>query len=261
MGDRAPVELHHVIDGPEDGPPLVLSGSLGSTVEMWQPQVKALAEEHQVIRVDHRGHGGSPVPPGPYTIADLAGDVLALLDRLGLSRVDYAGLSMGGMIGMYLASEAPERIGRLALCATSAGFPDPTPWAERIEAVATGGTESIAESTVARWFTPRWAEAHPETVAWARRMVADTSDIGYLGCAQAIHDWRHAGRLGAITATTLVVGGVRDPSTPVDPHTNTVVAGIPDARLVLLDTAHLLTVERAEEATALLVEHFTVTSG
>jgi 3-oxoadipate enol-lactonase len=249
------VDLHHVDEGPRDAPALVLSGSLGSTLEMWRPQVAPLTERFRVIRVDHRGHGGSPVPPGPYRIADLAGDVLALLDRLGLDRVAWCGLSMGGMVGMYLASTSPERISTLTLCCTSACFPDTTVWEERIAAVSAGGTAPLAEGVVSRWFTPGWGAAHPDVVAEAQAMVARTPDEGYLACCQALEVWDHRDQLGAIAAPTLVIAGSADPSTPVEPHARTIVAGIRGARLEVLDAAHLATIEAADEATRLIAEH------
>lgn len=248
----APVALHHVTDGPADGPVLVLAGSLGSTLDMWQPQVGPLGERFRLLRLDHRGHGGSPVPPGPYRMADLAGDVVALLDQLGLDRVAWCGLSLGGMVGMYLASEHPERISSLTLCCTTAYFPDKTPWQDRIAAVTDAGTASIADAVVARWFTPDWAAAHPDVVADTTRMVTDTSDAGYLACCQAIEVWDHRARLPAITAPTLVIGGSADPSTPVEPHAKTLVTGIPHARMEVLHAAHLATIERAAEATPLI---------
>ena len=250
-----PVALHHVTEGPADGPVLVLAGSLGSTLDMWRPQVGPLSERFRLLRLDHRGHGGSPVPPGPYRMADLAGDVVALLDRLELDRVAWCGLSLGGMVGMYLASEYPQRISSLTLCCTSAYFPDKTPWRDRIAAVTDGGTAPIADSVVARWFTPDWAGAHPEVVAETRRMVSDTSDAGYLACCQAIEVWDHRDRLPAITAPTLVIGGAEDPSTPVEPHARTIAEGIPLARLEVLPAAHLATIERAAEATPLIAAH------
>lgn len=252
------VALHHVDEGPRDAPVLVLAGSLGSTLDMWRPQVGPLTERFRLIRVDHRGHGGSPVPPGPYRMADLAGDVLALLDRLGLDRVAWCGLSLGGMVGMHLASEAPERLTSLTLCCTSAHFPDPSAWAARIEAVTAAGTASIAEAVVARWFTPGWAAAHPRAVLEAQAMVAGTSDAGYAACCRAIEEWDHRERLGAVRAPTLVIAGAADPATPVDPHARTIVDGVPGARMVVLDGAHLSTVERADEATALIAQHAAV---
>ncbi|OLT17641.1 3-oxoadipate enol-lactonase [Pseudonocardia sp. CNS-139] len=251
----APVALHHVDEGPRDAPVLVLCGSLGSTLEMWRPQVAPLTERFRVIRVDHRGHGGSPVPPGPYRMADLAGDVLALLDGLGLDRVAWCGLSLGGMVGMYLGSEAPARLTSLTLCCTSAHFPDRGVWTDRIAAVEAGGTAPIADAVVSRWFTPGFAAAHPEVVAEAAAMVADTPDPGYLGCCEALAAWDHRDRLPAVDVPTLVIAGAADPSTPVEPHSRTLADGIPCARLEILDAAHLATIERAEEATALIAAH------
>jgi 3-oxoadipate enol-lactonase len=255
------VALHAVTDGPADAPVLVLAGSLGSTVDMWRPQLPALIERFRVVRVDLRGHGCSPAPEGPYQVADLAGDVLALLDRLGLDRVDWCGLSLGAMVGMHLASEAPERIGRLALCCTSAHFPDPTPWHDRIAGVEAGGTTSIAASVVGRWFSPGWAAAHRDVVADSEAMVAATTDVGYAACCAALAVWDHRDRLPAITAPTLVVAGADDLATPVDPHARTIAAGIPGARLEVVPGAHLANIESAAAVNALLVEHLTATGG
>lgn len=257
MGDRSPVGLHYVEDGNPEGEPIVLIGSLGSTLDMWRPQLPVLTWR-RVIRVDHRGHGGSPVPAGPYTISELAGDVVALLDKLGLAEVDYVGLSMGGMVGMFIATEWPERINRLALLATSAGYPDKAPWLARIEAVSTGGTEAIAAGVIANWLTPDYAAAHPDTAAWLRDMIENTPDAGYLASCQALRDWDHARRLGDITAPTLMICGTADPSTPEDPHGATIAAGVPGVRFERVEAAHLLSIERADEVNALLSEHFSL---
>lgn len=251
----APVALHAVTDGPADAPVLVLSGSLGSTVDMWRPQLPALTERFRVVRIDLRGHGGSPAPDGPYKVGELAGDVLALLDDLGLDRVDWCGLSLGAMVGMHLASEAPERIGRLALCCTSAHFPDPTSWHDRIAAVAAGGTASVAAPVVARWFSPGWAAEHPDVVAESEAMVAGTSDAGYAGCCAALTVWDHRDRLPAISAPTLVIAGADDLATPAEPHARTIVDGIPGARLEVVPGGHLATIESADAVDRLLVEH------
>ncbi|MGI5126540.1 3-oxoadipate enol-lactonase [Pseudonocardia sp. CA-107938] len=249
------VELHHVVDGPEGAPVLVLAGSLGSTLEMWRPQVAALAGAFRIVRLDHRGHGGSPAPPGPYRMADLAEDVLALLDRLELPAVAWCGLSLGGMVGMYLGSTAPERLTSLTLCCTTAHFPDPQPWADRIAAVAAGGTEPIADAVVARWFTPDWAAAHPDQVAECRAMIADTDDAGYLACCQAIEVWDHRDQLRSVAVPTLVIGGAEDLATPVEPHARTLADGIPGARLEVVPGAHLATIESAERTSTLIAAH------
>lgn len=249
------VDLHYVEDGPRDARPLILAGSLGSTLEIWRPNVEALAKELRVVRFDHRGHGRSPVPEPPYRMADLAGDALALLDRLGLERVNWCGLSLGGMVGMFLASEHPDRIERLILCCTSAHFPDRKSWDDRIAAVRSGGTAQIAEQVVSRWFTPDWAATHPDVVAETRNAVAETPDAGYLGCCQAIAEWDHRDRLASITAPTLIIGGRSDPSTPIEPHSRTLAESIPGAKFEILDAAHAVTVERADEVNALILEH------
>lgn len=252
------VELFHVDEGPRGAPVLVLAGSLGSTVEMWRPQVAALSGSFRIVRLDHRGHGGSPVPPGPYRMADLAGDVLALLDRLGLERVAWCGLSLGGMVGMYLGSEAPERLTSLTLCCTTAHFLDPAPWVDRIAAVSAGGTAPIAEAVVSRWFTPDWAAAHPDAVAECRAMVAETPDASYLACCQAIEAWDHRDRLGAVAVPTLVIGGSDDLSTPVEPHSRTLVDGIPGARLEVVAAGHLATIEQPALTSTLIGAHAAV---
>jgi 3-oxoadipate enol-lactonase len=186
---------------------------------------------------------------------ELADDVLALLDRLELHRVHWCGLSLGAMVGMYLASEAPERIDRLALCCTSAHFPDPSVWQERIISVDAQGTAGIATAVVARWFTPGWAAEHPDAVAEAEAMVASISDEGYSGCCAALAVWDHRDRLPAITAPTLVLAGADDPATPVEPHATTIAAGVPGSRLEVVPGGHLATIESADAVNALLREH------
>jgi 3-oxoadipate enol-lactonase len=253
------MKLHYADDGPSDAPVLMFAGSLGATLAMWEPQL-TLAGRFRVIRIDHRGHGGSPVPPGPYAMPDLAADVLALLDDLGLARVAFCGLSLGGMVGMYLGSEHPERLTSLTLCCTTAHFADRGPWDERIAAVEAGGTAGIADAVVSRWFTPAWAAAHPDVVAALRNQIAGTPDAGYVGCCRAIAAWDHRARLPAVAVPTLVIGGADDPSTPVDPHAHTLADNIPGARLEILPGAHLATIECAEQASGLISGHAAITS-
>ncbi len=253
------MRLHYADDGPRDAPVLMFAGSLGATLAMWEPQL-SLAGPFRVIRIDHRGHGGSPVPPGPYAVPDLAADVLELLDKLRLARVAFCGLSLGGMVGMYLGSEHPDRLTSLTLCATTAHFPDRGPWEERIAAVEAVGTAGIADTVISRWFTPAWAAAHADVVAALRNQIAGTSDTGYLGCCRAVADWDHRERLAAVAVPTLVIAGADDLSTPVDPHARTLVDGIPGARLEVLPGAHLVTIESAEHATRLISGNAEVTT-
>ena len=175
------VELHHRIQGPEDAPVLVLANSLGTTLEMWDAQAPALGEKYRLVRYDHRGHGGSPVPPGPYAMDDLGRDVLALMDLLGVERFSFCGLSVGGMVGMWLGSEAPERIERLVLCCTAARFDPSGAWDERARAVRAGGVGAVADAVLRRWFTPAFSEEHPEVLDWAGGMLREAPAEGYAG--------------------------------------------------------------------------------
>ncbi|MDI5980361.1 3-oxoadipate enol-lactonase [Amycolatopsis magusensis] len=245
------VQVHHVIDGPADGVPVVLSGSLGSTLAMWEPQVAPLTEAgYRVIRYDHRGHGRSPVPEGPYELADLGVDVLALLDELGVEKAHFAGLSLGGMTGMWLGAHAPERLSSLVLCCTSAKLGPPEMWADRIRAVRESGTESLASAVVGRWVTPAF---DPERRAELERMVASTPDEGYAGCCAAIEVMDLTGELAGITVPTLVISATEDPSTP-PPHGKAIAEAIPGARYAeVRGAAHLGNVERPDEFSELIL--------
>lgn len=248
------MRLHHVLAGPSEAPALVLSSSLGTTHEMWEPQLAELAKRWRVVAYDHRGHGGSPAPPGPYSVPELAADVLELLDALGLERVSFCGLSLGGAIGMQLATSAPERIDRLVLACTSARFLDAAAWRERAALVRAEGTEAIADATMTRWFTSDFAHARPEVVARFRALVAATPDEGYAACCEALAGWDFRDDLGGIGAETLVVAGDRDPATPPE-HARLIAERVPRSRLVVLDCAHLANVERPLEFTAALQAH------
>jgi 3-oxoadipate enol-lactonase len=251
----AALELRHRFDGPEDAPVLVMSNSLGATCAMWDDQVQALSERFRLLRYDQRGHGASPVPNGPYTIADLGNDVLALLDRLELERVSFCGLSLGGMTGMWVASEAPERIDRLVLCCTTAYFPPRETWDERAATVRAEGLAPLLDATIERWLPERFREAHPETAERLRAMVRMTPREGYAGCCEAIREMDLRGALGRIEAPTLVIAGEEDPSTPPD-RAREIVAAVPNARLELLaGAAHLANVARPEAFSRAILEH------
>jgi len=247
------VALHHRVDGRGDGPVLLLGGSLGTTLAMWEPQVAGLADDVALIRFDHRGHGESPVPPGPYEIADLGRDVLALMDHLGLARVSYCGLSIGGMVGQWLAINAPERIERLILLCTAAYLPPASAWYERAGAVREAGTpEVIADMVIGRWFTPGFLQAQPAVVAGHRAMIAATAAEGYAGCCEAIATMDLRDGLATIAAPTLVIAGDQDPSIPAE-HGRAIADAVAGARFaVLAPGAHLTSVERAREVTALI---------
>ncbi|HLK42775.1 MAG TPA: 3-oxoadipate enol-lactonase [Thermoleophilia bacterium] len=250
------VELAHRIDGPAGAPVVVLSGSLGSDTAVWEPQLPELARSHRVLRYDHRGHARSPVPPGPYTMADLGGDVLALLDALGIERCAFCGLSLGGAVGMWLAVHAPERIERLVLCSTSARFGPAEMWLERAALVRSGGPVAIADATMGRWFTPALHRRDPGLIARFRETFVATPAEGYAGCCEALAGWSFGERLGEIRAPTLMLSGADDPSTPTEPHARILAEGIAGARLVVIPgAAHLANVERPDLVTPRLAAH------
>jgi 3-oxoadipate enol-lactonase len=249
------VIVHHVVTGPADAPPLVLSNSLGADLRMWDPQAETLAERFRLVRYDTRGHGGSPVPDGPYAIDHLGQDVLALLDHLEIERAHFAGLSLGGMTGMWLAINAPERLERLVLLCTSANLGPAETWRERAETVRAQGTEAVADAGVGRWLTERYRQEHPDIATRLRDMIAATPDAGYAACCAVIEHMDLTGGLAGISAPTLVIAGAQDPATPPE-HAERIVAAVPDSRLEVLDpAAHLANVEQPETVTRLIREH------
>lgn len=230
------------LDGPADAPVLVLANSLGTDHAMWDGQMPALTQRVRVLRYDTRGHGASAVPAGPYTIADLGRDVVALLDALDIAQTNFCGLSLGGMAGMWLAANAPERVEKLILCSTAARMGPPAFWDARIAAVRTGGTPALAASVVARWFTEPFRRKAPEVVDQFERMVASTPPAGYIACCEAIRDMDQRAILPTIHAPTLVIAGSEDAAaTPEDGHF--LADTIPGARYTELPTAHLSNVE------------------
>ncbi|GIJ26613.1 3-oxoadipate enol-lactonase [Micromonospora qiuiae] len=248
--------LHATVDGPPQAPVLVLGSSLGTTGAMWQPQLAALAARFRVVRFDHLGHGGSSAPTGPYTIDLLGRKVLQLLDELDIGRAHYAGLSLGGMVGMWLAAQAPERIDRLALLCTSACLGPADGWRARAATVRAGRLDTIADAVVERWFTPAFAAARPDTVAAYRAMLTSTPPAGYAGCCEAIAGMDLRADLAAVRAPTLVIGAADDPATPPEQAAD-IARRIRSARLVVLDdAAHLANVEQPEAVARLLAAHF-----
>ena len=233
------MRIWHDLHGDAGAPFLVLPCSLGTSRELWDPAL--YAQHFRVLRYEHRGHGESETPPGPYTVEQLAGDALDLLDELGVERASWIGLSLGGMVAMWIAACAPERVDRLVLACTSARVPSPQVYAERAGVVRAQGVEPVADAVVARWFTPA---ASDELRARFRAILVATPSEGYAGCCEAVADWDFGERLGDIVAPTLVVAGAEDESTPAA-HTDLLVRRIPGARGTMLEgAAHLANLER-----------------
>ncbi|WP_236789446.1 3-oxoadipate enol-lactonase [Amycolatopsis sp. GM8] len=248
--------VHHVVEGPADGPVVVLSNSIGSTLRMWEPQVKPLVDNgFRVIRYDTRGHGESPVPNGPYGIDDLGGDVLALLARLGVESAHFAGLSLGGMTGVWLAQNAPEHVRSLVACCTSAQPGNTRMWLDRAKTVRAEGLAGIAQGAIGRWFTQPWIDANPEQAAKLSEMTATTPVEGYASCCELLADLDLVPGLPKITAPTLVISGAEDKALPPD-HGRVIADGISGARFEIVDNAaHLGSYEQAGRFTQLILDH------
>ena len=242
------IQTNYELAGNADAPVVVLSHSLGSSLEMWNPQMELLKAHFRVLRYDTRGHGASDAPSGDYTLGELAQDAIGLLDALQIEKVHWVGLSMGGMIGQALALNYADRLQRLALCDTAAVIPDEAQpiWQERMDAAKQEGLQVLAEGTLERWFTPAYYENNPPEVQLIRNLFLATPLAGYLGCSEAIRNLNYLDRLGEIDIPTLIMVGEEDFGTPVAAaeamHTR-----IPNSKLLILPSAaHLSNVQQAE---------------
>jgi 3-oxoadipate enol-lactonase len=243
------IVTHYVLEGPAGAPVVTFSHSLAASLEMWEPQVAAIADRYRVLRYDTRGHGGSEVPPGPYTLEMLADDVLGLLDALGVERTHFVGLSMGGMIAQAVALKRPGVLASLVLADTACRMPpDSGPlWDARIAMAESQGMAALAEGTIERWFTPPFIERAPEVVDRVRMLIRTTPPHGFAGCSQAIRTLDYADRLREIRTPTLIVVGQEDLGTPVA-AAEAIHAAIAGSKLVVLPSAaHLSNVEQAEK--------------
>jgi 3-oxoadipate enol-lactonase len=249
-------QLYYQLQGKENNPVLVLSNSLGTDLGMWVPQMPALLEHFRVLRYDARGHGQSGVPPGPYRISQFGEDVIALMDRLGIRRAHFCGLSMGGMIGMWLAVNHPARLDRLVLCNTAARIGPPELWDARIDKVNSEGIASIVPAVIDRWFTADFQRFARKQVDMVRSMLLRTPGAGYTASCAAVRDMDQRDGISAITAPTLVIAGTQDKATP--PEDGKLVADrIAGARFVELNAAHLSNWEVAQSFTTNVVEFLT----
>ena len=241
-------DLNYILEGPAGAPVVVLSNSLGTDLHMWDVQIPAFTKHLRVLRYDTRGHGQSLVSKGPYSIEQLGGDVLALLDALDIQKASFCGLSMGGLIGQWLAINAPGRIERLVLCNTAAKIGSPEVWNPRIDSVLAGGAQAmrdLRDASISRWFTPDFAENQPAQVEPIVGMLAQTSPEGYAANCAAVRDADYREQLGAISAPTLIVCGSGDPVTTTE-HGRFMQGRIPGAELVEFDAAHLSNVQAGE---------------
>jgi 3-oxoadipate enol-lactonase len=242
------LRMYYEWDGLADAPTLVLSNSLGTNLSLWDPQLPMFSANFRVLRYDSRGHGQTLTTQGEYSVEMLGRDVLQLLEALNLERVNFCGLSIGGMIGIWLAVNAPQRLERLVLSNTAPKIGKPDTWNERIRAVREGGTKAVAQQVIERWFTPEFRGNHPDEVAKTRRMIESTSTDGYVGSCAAVRDFDFWEKVSAIRAQTLVLTGTHDLAAPPS-DAQKLAKQIPGARYIELPAAHISNVEAASHFT------------
>jgi 3-oxoadipate enol-lactonase len=242
FADLPNVRLHYSFTGPATAPSLILSNSLGSNFSMWEAQAPTFEKQFRLLRYDMRGHGQSSIPTPPYAVPDLARDILALADSLNIARFHFCGLSIGGMIGMTLALEAPDRLHKLVLCNTAVKIGTPDFWNTRIQTVQSKGMKEVASAVTARWFTPAFQQSSTDKVASAIRVLESLDAQGYVGGCTAVRDFDFRESVSRIRTPTLVISGTHDPAaTPADGRF--LAEHIPGARYVELNTSHLSSIE------------------
>ncbi len=242
--------------GPEDAPLLVLLGSLGTNRHVWDAQMGTFSNWFRVMRVEHPGHDGVTAPKGPYSIDGLGSRVVDFLDTLGADRAHFAGLSLGGMIVMWLAAVHPDRVDKIALCCSAPRFPPREAWRERAAKVRAEGTGSLKEAALERWFTPAFLREQPQAVEQFVASLSSVDDEGYASCCEALGAADLTPQLGRIQAPTLVLGGAQDPVVPPESAAATMTA-IPGSTLsVLAGAAHLANVAQPDAFNSVVLQHF-----
>jgi 3-oxoadipate enol-lactonase len=233
------------VEGAEKAPVLMLSNSLGTTLHMWDDQVPAWSRHFRLVRYDRRGHGQSSVPKGSYPMERLGRDVLAVIDALGIAKMNWCGLSMGGMVGQWLGANVPTRVDKLILSNTSSYFADKVLWEGRLRTVREKGLAGIVDANMERWFTKEFRDRNPQAIARMREMFLATKPEGYIGCGEGIRDMDHRPLLAKINAPTLVIAGKHDPATPLEVN-EFICQHTPNAQIAILDAAHIANVEQPQ---------------
>jgi 3-oxoadipate enol-lactonase len=245
--------IYVAVEGNERAPALMLSNSLGTNLHMWDDQAGELAKHFRLIRYDRRGHGRSSVPPGPYSMERFGRDVLAILDKLGIERTNWCGLSMGGMVGQWLGANAPNRVNKLILSNTAPYYADKGPWQERIVFVREKGLGALVEANMQRWFTEGFRKSHPHVIERMKGIFTGTDPKGYIACCEAIRDMDFRGSNARIEAPTMVIVGAQDPATP--PAQGEAIANaIPGAKVASIDAAHITNMEQPQVYTQTVLE-------
>ena len=240
--------LHVEIEGRDGAPVLMLSSSLGTNLHMWDDQAAEFAKHSRLVRYDRRGHGKSGAPKGPYSFDRFGRDIVAIIDALKIKKMNWCGLSMGGMDGQWLGAHAPDRVEKLILANTNFYYADKAPWADRIKFVQEKGLAELVGPNMERWFTAGFRERAPQAIARMREMFVATNPAGYVACVEAIRDMDFRASNPKVTTPTLVIVGKQDPATP--PSAGEAIAQqIKGAKLVALDAAHISNVEQPKAFT------------
>ena len=242
-------KIHYALTGDPSNPALIFSNSLGANFSMWNGQTSAFEKQFRVLRYDTRGHGLSSVPPSPYSVSDLAADLLALADSLAIDQFHLCGLSLGGMIGMSIAMNSPARLKKLILCNTAAKIGTQESWNTRIDTVRKQGMREIAKATPARWFTPAFQSIAPDVITSTVHSIESLNPDGYIGGCCAVRGFDARTELSQIHVPTLVISGTHDPATPPSDG-RFLVDNIPGARYTELNAAHISCIEDALRFTA-----------
>ncbi len=241
--------IHVEIEGKADAPVLMFSNSLGTDLHMWDDQAAHFAKNYRVLRYDQRGHGQSGAPEGPYSIERLGKDVLAVLEALEIQRVHYCGLSMGGMTGMWLARNAPDRFEKMIFANTAPKSQTPDSWNMRIAGVKSKGIEGVADPVLNVWFTKEFREKKPDVIARMRKMMISHNPVGYVGCCAAIRDMDQRWAISEIKLPSLIIAGRGDNATPLK-DSEFMATRIAGSELVALDAGHISNVEQSAAFTA-----------
>ncbi len=246
--------LRYAVSGNPRGSVLVLLNSLGSNMHMWDKLLPAFQSKYRVLRFDMRGHGESRVSTEPFAVEELGHDVLCLLDKVGARRASICGLSLGGLVAIWLGLHAPKRVDRLVFANTSARIGSPEMWEQRIAFVRNTGMSALAAATLERWFTPAYRARHPEEMDRICEMIAATNPAGYAACCAVLRDVDLRAEIAAVSAPSLVIAGAHDPATP-PADGRALHAAIRNSSYVELNASHMSAWECAEEFAGAVLHH------
>jgi 3-oxoadipate enol-lactonase len=240
-------EINYRLDGNENLPILILSNSLTTNLNLWDEQVPIFTNHFRVLRYDNRGHGGSSSPKGEYSIDDIGNDILFLMDHLNIDKASICGVSLGGMVAMWLGIHAGNRIDKLIICNSSSDLSPPAPWQERIEMVKAKGMSSIIDAGLTRFLSKNFRESNSPKIEFLKSIMMTCEVHGYSGCCAAVRDMNLTSQLTEIDNPTLIIAGELDPSTPVS-HSEIINWEISGSKLTVIEgVAHLSNVEKPDE--------------